>query len=326
VRSLIKEGLVEETRGRVSGRDRRMGVYLVTSEGLRRAGAIWETLLDRRFALDRDGDLSEVSGRELEEMVGRKKALMVTSQSRDGILRLDGHGGRPVRALDETPEAPDTFFGRDAELESIEEFVSSDSKVLVILGNRGYGATTLALEHVRENEDTNVLWTDLDRHGTAEELRGRMLEFAAGVRKGASEPFDALDLRGTLLVFDEYYEVEEDLVELFGAMITAVGASKVIIVARGETPAYSWFYQRKHVESGAVIELRIRGLDRESARKLLGNPDIDDDALKRIHSMSDGQPMTLRMLRDGDRKGLKANTVFTAEEIGYLLFLKDRKE
>ncbi len=326
VRSLIKDGLVEETRGRVSGRDRRMGVYLVTPEGLRHATEIWGGMLDLIFTLERDGDSTEVSGAELEEMVGRKRAFMAVSQSRDGILRLDGRGGKPVRDLDEAPEMPEAFFGRDSELEAIAEFMASDSKVLIILGNRGYGATTLALEHVRENDETSVLWTDLGIHADAETLKERMMGFAEKVRRGVTDPLDALDLRGCLLVFDEYYAVEEDLVELFATMATRVGASKVMIVARGETPAYSWFYQRKHVDSGLVTELRIRGLDRESAKKLLGNPEIDDDALKRVHSMTGGQPMALRMLREGDRKGLEANTVFTAEEIRYLLFLKDRRE
>jgi hypothetical protein len=42
--------------------------------------------------------------------------------------------------------------------------------------------------------------------------------------------------------------------------------------------------------------------------------------------MTRAQPMTLKMLRVGDTKGLKKNTVFTAEEIGYLLFLKDKTQ
>ena len=326
VRSLIKEGTVEEVRGRVAGRGRRMGVYVVTSGGLRRVVAIWEELLDRRFVLDRDGERLEVSGLELGEMVGRKRALMVISQSRDGVLRLDGRGGNPVRMLDDALDGPESFFGREEELEAIDRFMSSDSGLLVILGNRGYGTTSLALKYVLDNDGISVLWTDLSSHPSAEGVEGRMLEFAKKVKPSASDPFDALDLQGTLLVFDEYHAVEEELVELFAGITTRVGASKVIILARGDTPAYSWFYQKEHVESGTVRELRMRGLDRESAKKLLGNPGIDDDALRRIHSMSGGQPMILRMLRDGDRKGLKANSVFTAEEIRYILFLKDRGE
>jgi hypothetical protein len=228
--------------------------------------------------------------------------------------------------LDDALDGPESFFGREEELETIDRFMSSDSGLLVILGNRGYGTTSLALRYVLDNDGISVLWTDLSSHPSAEGVEGRMLEFAKKVKPSASDPFDALDLQGALLVFDEYHAVEEELVELFAGITTRVGASKVIILTRGDTPAYSWFYQKEHVDSGTVRELRMRGLDRESAKKLLGNPGIDDDALRRIHSMSGGQPMILRMLRDGDSKGLKANSVFTAEEIRYIMFLKDRGE
>jgi hypothetical protein len=59
---------------------------------------------------------------------------------------------------------------------------------------------------------------------------------------------------------------------------------------------------------------------------MLGNEDIEADALRRICMITKGQPMVLRMLRDGDMEGLKQNSVFTAEEIRYLLFLKDKKQ
>jgi hypothetical protein len=40
--------------------------------------------------------------------------------------------------------------------------------------------------------------------------------------------------------------------------------------------------------------------------------------------MTRGSPNTLRMLRDRDFEGLKKSTVFTSEEIRYLLFLMDK--
>jgi hypothetical protein len=77
---------------------------------------------------------------------------------------------------------------------------------------------------------------------------------------------------------------------------------------------------------GVVQELRIKGLDASSARKLLGNDKIEEDALRRIMMMTHGQPMVLRMLRENDEKSLRKNTLFTPEEIRYLLFLKDKTE
>jgi len=36
------------------------------------------------------------------------------------------------------------------------------------------------------------------------------------------------------------------------------------------------------------------------------------------------QPSVLKMLKENDTSGLKESTVFTPEEIRYLLFLKDK--
>ncbi|MGB2825162.1 MAG: hypothetical protein WBC49_00800, partial [Thermoplasmata archaeon] len=79
-----------------------------------------------------------------------------------------------------------------------------------------------------------------------------------------------------------------------------------------------------HVESGAVREIKVRGLDEASAKKLLGNADIEAEAFRRVYLMTRGQPLLLKMLRDDDAEGLKKNSVYTAEEIRYLLFLKDK--
>jgi len=59
--------------------------------------------------------------------------------------------------------------------------------------------------------------------------------------------------------------------------------------------------------------------------RLLGNEQIDREAFRKVFGMTRGQPMILRMLREGDLQGLKGNTVFTPEEIRYLLAMKDKK-
>ena len=73
-----------------------------------------------------------------------------------------------------------------------------------------------------------------------------------------------------------------------------------------------------------VRELRIRGLDEASSRRLIGSENIEKDALRRIIMMSRGQPLALKMLRDRDLAGLKSSTMFTPEEVRYMLFLRDK--
>jgi hypothetical protein len=177
---------------------------------------------------------------------------------------------------------------------------------------------------VEEQEDLDILWIKLDKDITAEQLQKRLRDFGATVNKDAGTLEDVLDLRTVLVVFDDYYAVSEEIVEFFGFIIDLVGEAKVIVTARQETPAYNWFYHKKEVDSGVVRELKIKGLDEESARELLGNDKIEKDALRRIMMITRGQPMALKMLRDGDERGLRENSVFTPEEIKYLLFLRTK--
>ena len=68
----------------------------------------------------------------------------------------------------------------------------------------------------------------------------------------------------------------------------------------------------------------MKGLDEDSARRLLGNPDIEPEAFRRVYLMTRGQPRLLQLLRDGMTEELKKESVFTAEEIRYLMFLRDK--
>jgi hypothetical protein len=208
----------------------------------------------------------------------------------------------------------------------MDDFMDSDAKVLVVLGNRGYGTTALTRKFIEGQEEEDVLWAALTPETTAKVLESKLIDFGKRVRKDVATFSEVLGLGNAILVFDDYFSASDDLVELFADAIDNAKDAKIVISARQETPAYSWFYQKKQVDSGTVQELKIKGLDENSAKKMLGNDKIEKDALRRIMMMTRGQPMILKMLKEGDFKGLKKNTVFTSEEIRYLLFLKDKTQ
>jgi hypothetical protein len=266
-----------------------------------------------------------MTGRDIEDLVGRKRAVAAISQMRDGIVRIYETQRAPVRDLTEAP-AIEAFYGRETELKSMDDFMDSDAKVLVVLGNRGYGTTALTRKFIEGQEEEDVLWMALTPETTASELKSKLIDFGKRIRKDIATISEVLGLENTILVFDDYFSASEDLVELFADAVDNAKDVKIVISARQETPAYSWFYQRKRVDSGTVQELKIKGLDEDSAKRMLGNDKIEKDALRRIMMMTRGQPMILKMLKEGDFKGLKKNTVFTSEEIRYLLFLKDKTQ
>lgn len=323
VKLLMKDGLVAELTARVKGHERRMNVYAVTMEGMRMAEDIWRGALETVFPVMTNGKTTDLKGKDIESLVGKKRAVAVVSQMRDGIVLIDETRRAPVRDLEGAPSAR-LFFGRDAELDSMETYMESDSRMLVVLGNRGFGVSSLVRKFVDEQEDQDVLWITLDDKTTVDSIKKRLSDFSKRIGQNALPAEDVLRLKNLLTVFDDYHSVTDEVVEFFSSLVESEGDAKIIITAREETPAYNWFYHKKEVDARLVRELRIRGIDEEAARKLIGNDAIEKDALKRIMMISRGQPMTLRLLRDRDLEGLKSNTVFTAEEIRYMLYLRDK--
>jgi len=325
VKTLVREGLAEELTARVKGHERRMSVYAITSEGLRRVEAIWKESLEKPFSVMREGTAMSMTGSQIENLMGRKRAIVAVSQMRDGIIEMDQSRRTPLRVLDDAPDVPE-FYDRDSELKAMEQFMESDSRVLVVLGNKGYGTSALCRKFLDDQEESDALWINLVDLTTAKTIGDALLDFGKRISKQTSTIRDVLSLGEAIIVFDDYFNVGEEVVEFFAGLVDGGGETKVVITARQETPAYNWFYQKGHVDAGIVRELRVRGLDEASAKKLLGNPSLEKDALKRIMMITRGQPLILRLVRDGDQKALRKNTVFTAEEIGYLMFLKDKTE
>ena len=325
VKALMKDGLAEELTARVKGHERRMSVYAVTAEGLRRSESLWRESLEKTYSVLRGGATTRMTGSQIEDLIGRKRAMAAVSQMRDGVVEMEGSRRTPVRILKDAPDVRE-FYDRDSELKAMEKFMESDSRIMVVLGNRGYGTSALCRKFLDDQEESDALWVNLDASTTAKAIADALLDFGRVVSKQASSLPEVLALDDAIIVFDDYFKVSDEVVEYFAGLVEAKGVAKIVIAARQETPAYNWFYQKGHVDSGVVRELRVKGLDEDSARKLLGNPRLGKDPLRRIMMLTRGQPMVLKLIREGDQKGLKRDTVFTAEEIGYLMFLKDKTD
>jgi DNA-binding MarR family transcriptional regulator len=324
LKGLIADRLVEELTARVRGHERRMSVYVITPEGLRRVDELIKGLRQRTFCVRQAGETRTMALSELEEALGRKKTARALSRSKADIVEIEERPRKPVRDLAAAPEVAE-FYGREDEMRAIDEFMDSESGVLVVLGSHGFGATTLVRRFLDTEEGYDALWLDLTSRTTTQELEEAVSGFCSRLDPQASSWSTTPSLRNAVVILDGYYHVAEEVVEFLANVAESPGYGKFIVTAREDTPAYNWFYRKRQVDSGAVTELRIRGLDESAAMRLLGNEQIDRDAFRKVFGMTRGQPMILRMLREGDLQGLKANTVFTPEEIRYLLAMKDKK-
>lgn len=321
VKALAKDAYVEEREGHVRGRGRKVKLYFLTETGLRRARELARALEAQPIVADGGptnlGTFAKAAGATILEI-----ALE---------LDEDGRYGGTAREV-----GVPAFLGRREELSSLAGWVRSESPVMVVYGGVGMGKTALARRFLRRSPRT-FWWRDLRPGERREALLADLMAFARKQGRSASDieeglggdPWASLEaaLHGldTLVVFDDYGDVAEELVDVFRqlARVAREAGAKVLVLAQESTPSYCRFYDRRDVEAGHVQEVRLRGLSPEESREMLGNPTIAEEALRRIYLLTKGCPLYLKLIREGDADALKARSRFTTAEVNLLLFSRD---
>ena len=322
VKALAREAYVEERDGRVQGRGRKVKLYFLTESGLRRARELAKALEAQAVVADAGpttlGEFAKASGRPLLDLA----------------LDLD-EAGRYRGAAREA--GVPTFFGRRDELAALAAWARGDALAMVVYGGVGMGKTALARRFLQRSPRP-FWWRDLRPGdstatllaGFADFLRGHGRTELADALRDSRDPWAAATagLSGLeiLLAFDNYGDLHEDVVEFVARLLRIAegGApAKVLVLAQESTPSYCRFYNRRAVERGHVEELHLRGLSLEESRELLGNPNIADEAMRRIYLLTKGCPLYVELIRAGDRAGLKGRSRFTTAEVNLLLFSRD---
>lgn len=312
LRSLLEDGLVDIRETRLRGQRRKSRVYVLTEAGVRQA---------RQILTDIDGIPVNIDGRKA--TIGEARKAMGLSPLA-AIAATDGEGRfRPQVAELERP----TLLQREEDLAFLRRWMVGGAPVAVVYGSRGMGKTAIGWAFAETTPRS--VWVDL---AGASDLRGfaGSLAAATGARMDAPNEPDsvAAALRDSfgrgmkLLVVDGYGEVEEPFVDALRAFVRtgrAVGA-KLLVLAQESTPAYCRFYSKGDVDGGLVVERHLKGLDLEGCRAMLGRPDIDEEAIRRIYLLTKGCPLYLRAIHAGDEAALRAHSRFTTAEIRLLLY------
>lgn len=311
LRSLEGEGLVEGREARLRGRSRKVTVYALTPAGMRRA----RELLDPIDALP-----VEIDGRRTTLGDARRSLGLPPLEALEGVDSEGRFRGEP-RAVPVVG-----LLQRDADLATLRRWFAGAAPFAVVSGSRGMGKTALGRAFAATVPRT--LWVDLPAGADLPILAGALAR-STGRRSEASAAslVDAVLAAFTsgirLLVLDGYSEVAEELVETLAALLRAAGSRpdvRVLVLAQESTPAYCRFYGRGEVDAGTVVERKLRGLDPEGCRAMLGNPRIDGEALRQIYLLTKGCPLYLKYIREGDEAGLRAHSRFTKAEVRLLLY------
>lgn len=318
VKSLIGEGLIEETKRHVRLRDKRVKVYFILPRGIKKAMELEEKAMSRVVTAKIQNTMVQgMSLSQLERAFHRRIDILKLSGNED-FIDLDAILTTGVTDFSDSPKV-ETFLDREDEIELMKTFLKSRALVLSIYGAKGIGTSSLTKHFIQMLDEWNVIWVSLSKYKTTREIKERLESFSKLLHSDIERILWTASGSNSLIVFDGYFDVDEQIVEFFNSLVERREGAKIIVTCRDSTPSYNRFYRKEHLEAGTVMEITLKGLPEEEARILLGNDDIPDETLRRVFALSRGSPMILTMLREGDIDGLRRNTTFTNEEIRFLL-------
>lgn len=332
VKTLEEEGAVEVRRERIHEAGRRLKLYFLTESGYRRAAMIRKRMGRMKIRVQSSTGETEITISEASRLYEMSYNEILGSLDVGNVLDTRG-------LLREEPVEKREFVNRKPELVHMRQWLAGKTPVLALYGHVGYGKTSLVKRFLETTEGWKAFWKDLAEDDETVDVLRPLVHFASrkqrsrarrwlsegNVDSALSSLGKDLDNTSSLLIFDNYNVVGEDVVDAFNALshlLSGINEAKMIVIAQEATPAYCRFYDRKMVELGTVEEMHLKGLSQEDSKRVLGNPRIADDAMRRIYLLTKGNPLFLTLMREGNADDLKRRSRFTTPEVQLLMFSK----
>jgi DNA-binding MarR family transcriptional regulator len=343
VRRLIGEGAVEEITTHVTGYARRRKTYFLTEKGLAMADGVLRRISEVPVTVEFEaGERKTLTLLEAQSALPGKPRMshLLRALGEDGIIQTDILNGRPRVSegfIDLSANHPRSqlFFGRGSELEELRAWLDADApRVIILSGLKGIGKTALALkalDHVRGKR--HIFWHSFHSWDTTEALGNVVSSCAAAMRKGPLRLDTSLDkLPGTLkcalpclncvAILDNLFELEEETENLCHELIEVFATTpggKLIVTTREEGMSQRF---RAYTLAGNLAEMRIQGLDRESAKMLVNAGGIPLPDFDRVYSITSGHPLVLELINSEEILALVDDSGLSREEALVLRCLK----
>ncbi len=312
IKKLVEEGLVYSKKGHVAGKKKRITVYLLTPKGIAEAKRIISELNNLEVEIGKE----RIKIGELRKILNLKYLELMTKLEKGEIKEENLRVGNRI-AFKEANIKVDFFVDREKEMEAMKKWYSS-GKFLCIIGGAGYGKTYLIqrfLDITKPNE--NLVWFDV-----YEGRKWSSIKEVLGTLFGNHEVLKILKNFPTILVFDGYFDVDDEFVSALNSLIKEdIGESKIIVSMRTDTPYYNRFYTLTDVVESRVQEIKLDAMPYKEARKIL--PDVKESSFKRIYQLSRGNPKILVALKNGDID--KIEVPLNREDVHLLKFLASQK-
>jgi hypothetical protein len=217
-----------------------------------------------------------------------------------GMLGVPASG--PVTVVERGMPPPAKVLGREAELLKVQRWVAANAPICEVIGERGIGKSLLSAECVRSwQESRHTLWHSVAVDDSAQDLEEAIAEFLGklGWRRprgspGARALAGGLRQRRAILILDGVDQGSPAAGLWISRLLEAAASAeaKVLITSRTPISVGPDFRVR-----GLVETVRLGGLPLEAAQALAG-PEIPGPALMRLHVLSRGNPLALRLAVD----------------------------
>src|SRR3989454_326342 len=211
------------------------------------------------------------------------------------------------------------FFGREDERRILEGWLASDSRAFaVVTGVAGIGKSAL-LARALANERRPKLLRRVSAHDDAPGILSSFADFLAhqnrrrlkaAITRPAYDPIEVIavlreDLAGCVLAIDDLHACPA-ADALLRAVVEHPPEAKILVATRTQPG----FFESPDVARGRVLELRLEGLDDESAAELLASrgASLEPADVPRVVAATGGHPLALELFA---ASGLDAGAVET---------------
>lgn len=357
MRELMVDGMVSEHTRSIRGEDRRQKTWQLTDEGRGEARERIEALRSTPILLrGRDGTLLEVRADEASSKLETNLSLLqvLMHAQHEGVLNFgDIRFGAIVASVEGQQEpgsitllagAHSTYHtqppktrnvhGRESEKAQLDEWISSETPLLVISGIAGCGKTTLASywleEAISEGLSHQVMYYPCQPWDSSLGIATSLLHrLGIGIDGGGSDPYDVLeslplkpgaridldvyrrrlnahllddsgklvgDPPELLLILDDVHNIGTEGNHLFGALLQIAEATNLRLLMISRTNLA--FYDRRDVHTrGKVRELSLTGLTIDEVREWISSLELPSTApIDEIYKATGGHPLAVELL------------------------------
>lgn len=345
MKTLSKDGYVEESTGRVKGEIRKRKVYSLTDRGTTKAKELREELASKIVELHKDKVVKELTiNAVIDSLGGVPVTAILRKVDSDGVIDISARRKtKKLVTLSRGLPRPANFYGREGDMAVLEEWLSSrEERVLSLAGAKGIGKSSLAMNVYEQwTSSMNTFWFSFQEWDTTDSFLEALSNFLKDMGRpelrdylNSAKKIDMWEVGGwiergmgdddNVLFLDEVVIMGKSMESLLNTLIESVGRvenTKMLITQdKRDIPNRRAFLARE-----LLVEIDLLGLDKKSCEKLMAKK-MDDSEFEKIYRLTEGNPLHIMLIESGRLEDLIDTKDYTPEELALLKYMKVIKD